>query len=46
MGKIPEEKDEMLEMIESTLETLIALKKSGARILTSNDMFRLGLITL
>jgi len=45
-GKTPEEKDEMLEMVESTLETLIALKKSGARILTSNDMFRLGLITL
>jgi len=45
-GRIPEEKDEMLRIIEDTLETVRALKKSGVEVLTSNDMFRLGLITL
>lgn len=45
-GRIPEEKDEMLQLIDDTLETIKALKKSGVRIFTSNDLFRLGLITL
>uniref|UniRef100_A0A7J2THZ3 Radical SAM protein n=1 Tax=Archaeoglobus fulgidus TaxID=2234 RepID=A0A7J2THZ3_ARCFL len=45
-GRIPEEKEEMLKLIEDTLETILALKKSGAKILTSNDVFKLGLITL
>uniref|UniRef100_A0A7C3M9M4 Radical SAM protein n=1 Tax=Archaeoglobus fulgidus TaxID=2234 RepID=A0A7C3M9M4_ARCFL len=45
-GRIPDEKDEMLRTIEDTLETVRALKKSGLKVFTSNDMFRLGLITL
>lgn len=45
-GRIPEEKDEILQLIDDTIETIKALKKSGTKIFTSNDMFKLGLITL
>lgn len=45
-GRIPEEKEEMLRSIDDTLETLKALRRAGMKVLTSNDMFRLGLITL
>ncbi|MCS7144398.1 MAG: radical SAM protein [Archaeoglobaceae archaeon] len=45
-GRIPEEKEEMLGLIEDTLETVKALKKSGVEVFTSNDMFKLGFITL
>ncbi|MEM4473247.1 MAG: radical SAM protein [Archaeoglobaceae archaeon] len=45
-GRIPEEKDEMLRLIEDTLRTVEALRKSGLKIFTSNEMFKLGLISL
>ncbi|MCS7118434.1 MAG: radical SAM protein [Archaeoglobaceae archaeon] len=45
-GRIPEEKGEMLRLIDDTLETVKALKKSGNEVFTSNDMFRLGFISL
>lgn len=45
-GRLPEEKEEMLRLIEDTLETVKSLRRAGMKILTSNDMFRLGLITL
>ncbi|MEM0022431.1 MAG: radical SAM protein [Archaeoglobaceae archaeon] len=45
-GRLPEEREEMLRLIEDTLETIKALRKGGVKILTSDDMFRLGLTTL
>lgn len=45
-GRIPEEKEEMLRLIDDTIETVRALEKAGVKVLTSDDMFRLGLITL
>ncbi|MCS7130314.1 MAG: radical SAM protein [Archaeoglobaceae archaeon] len=45
-GKLPEEKEDMLKIIEDTLETVKALKKSGVEVFTSNDMFRFGFISL
>lgn len=45
-GMLPDEKDSMLEQIEETLITVELLEKSGERVLTSNDMYRLGLITM
>lgn len=45
-GMLPDEKDSMLEQIEETLKTVELLEKSGERVFTSNDMYRLGLITM
>ncbi|MEM4541411.1 MAG: radical SAM protein [Archaeoglobaceae archaeon] len=45
-GRIPEEKEEMLRLIEDTLETVRALRKAGVEVFTSDDMFRMGLISL
>ncbi len=45
-GRLPEDKDSMLEQIEDTIKTVEVLEKSGEKVLTSNDMYRLGLITL
>ncbi|MEM2657601.1 MAG: radical SAM protein, partial [Archaeoglobaceae archaeon] len=41
-GRIPEEKEEMLRLIEDTLETVKALRKAGVEVFTSDDMFRMG----
>ncbi|WP_202319656.1 radical SAM protein [Archaeoglobus neptunius] len=45
-GKLPDERESMLEQIEDTMKTVEVLEKSGERVLTSNDMYKLGLITL
>ncbi len=45
-GYLPDNKEEMLEQIDSTLETVKVLEKSGEKVLTSNDMYRMGLISL
>jgi len=45
-GYLPDEKDDLLEQIETTIKNVELIEKSGERVLTSNDMFRLGLITL
>jgi len=45
-GRIPEEREEMLRLIDDTIETVKALKNSGVEVLTSNDMLQRGLITL
>lgn len=45
-GWIPEGKEEMLRLIEDTIETVRSLEKAGVRVLTGDDAFRLGLITL
>ncbi|MEM1577335.1 MAG: hypothetical protein QXT98_07480 [Archaeoglobaceae archaeon] len=45
-GRIPEDKEEMLRLIEDTLETVKALRKTGVEVFTSDDMFRMGLISL
>ncbi len=45
-GYLPDEKEQMLRQIEDTIETVEALEKSGEKIFTSNDMYRMGLISL
>lgn len=45
-GKLPDEKENMLEQIDDTMRTVEVLEKSGERVLTSNDMYRMGLIGL
>lgn len=45
-GKLPEEKKIMLEQIEDTVRTVEVLEKSGERVFTSNDMYKMGLIGL
>jgi radical SAM superfamily enzyme YgiQ (UPF0313 family) len=45
-GYLPEQKEEMIDQIDDTIETVKALQKAGEKILTSNDMYRLGLISL
>jgi len=45
-GRLPEEKEQMLEQIDSTLKTVEILEESGEKVYTSNDMHRMGLITL
>ncbi len=45
-GYLPDERESMLKAIGTAIETVEALEKSGERVLTSNDMYRLGLITL
>ena len=45
-GFLPDEKDEMLEEIELAIKNVELMEKSGEKVLTSNDMYRLGLITL
>ncbi len=45
-GKLPEEKESMLEQIEETMRTVEVLEKSGEKVLTSNDMYKMGLIGL
>lgn len=45
-GRLPEEKYQMLEQIEDTLKTVELLEESGEKVFTSNDMYKMGLITL
>jgi len=45
-GYLPDERDLMLEQIEYTIETVKALEKCGEIVMTSNDMYKFGLITL
>ncbi|WP_290624003.1 MULTISPECIES: B12-binding domain-containing radical SAM protein [unclassified Archaeoglobus] len=45
-GMLPDEKENMLEQIDDTIRTVEVLEKSGERVLTSNDMYKLGLIGL
>lgn len=45
-GMLPDEKESMLEQIDDTIRTVEVLEKSGERVLTSNDMYKLGLIGL
>ncbi len=45
-GKLPEERESMLEQIEDTMRTVEVLEKSGEKVLTSNDMYKMGLIGL
>ena len=45
-GYLPEQKDDMIRQIDDTLETIQVLEESGEKILASNDMYKLGLITL
>ncbi len=45
-GFLPEEKEGMLEQIDLALKNVELIEKSGEKVLTSNDMYKLGLITL
>ncbi len=45
-GYLPDEKDYMLEQIDYTIDTVKALEKCGEKVMTSNDMYKLGVITL
>ncbi|MET1124254.1 MAG: radical SAM protein [Archaeoglobaceae archaeon] len=45
-GWLPDDREEMLRQIEDTIEVVEALEKSGRRVLTSNDMRKLGVLTL
>ncbi len=45
-GYLPDEKKDMLEQIESARETVRVLLESGEKVYTSNDMLKMGLISL
>ena len=45
-GKLPDDKNSMLSQIDETIKTIKLLKESGEKVLTSNDMYKLGLISL
>ncbi len=45
-GMLPEDRESMLEQIEDTIKTVEVLEKSGEKVLTSNEMYKLGLIGL
>ncbi len=45
-GRLPDEKESMLEQIDETIRTVRLLEESGERVFTSNEMYKMGLIGL
>lgn len=45
-GKLPDEKEQMLEQVDDAIKTVKLLEESGERVFNSNDMYRMGLIGL
>jgi hypothetical protein len=45
-GKLPDEKEQMLEQIDDAIKTVKLLEENGERVFNSNDMYKMGLIGL